>query len=96
MAGGLGRKNKVNTPATDRPPNTSISRNNSIMAGGLGRKNIVNTPATESIMAGTRQGEEKQHPSNRKTTSISTNNSIMAGSRGAGRRETTPQQQKDY
>ncbi len=58
MAGDLGRKNIVNTPATDRTANTSISRNNSIMAGDLGRKNIVNTPATESIMAGSRQGEE--------------------------------------
>ncbi len=47
MAGGLGRKNRVNTPATDRPANTGISRNNSIMAEGLGRKNKVNTPATD-------------------------------------------------
>ncbi len=48
MDGGLGRKNKVNTPATDRPlANTSISRNNSIMAGGLGRKNKVNIPVTD-------------------------------------------------
>ncbi len=47
MAGGLGRKNKFNTPATDRPANTSIGRNNSIIAGGLGRKNKVNTTATD-------------------------------------------------
>ncbi len=76
MAGGLGRKNKVNTPATDRPSNTRIRRNNSIMAGGLGRKNKVNTPATD-------------RPAN---TGVSRNNSIMAGGLGRKNNPTLQQQ----
>ncbi len=95
---GLGRKNRVNTPATDRPANTSISRNNSIMAGGLGRNNKVNTPATDrpaNIQQkqqyygwGFRQKEQTiDRPAN---TGISKNNSIMAGGLGRKNKVNTP------
>ncbi len=64
MAGGLGRKNKVNTPATDRTANTIVLAETTVLwLEGLGRKNKVNTPATD-------------RPAN---TGISRNNSIMAG-----------------